>query len=187
MTTRRKRVKIQHGDQVARVDEDLAPLILEIWQAGIHTIGARRCKFCCCICVCFRDALHAEAFLDIVGQFDTDPDSLYQRILAMRGGDQSKCGLWSYGMILYDLSLFNDRNEKEDPDMPSMFNFFVDIEFPASDLPEILKRLEAHNAAAGLPRPALSRTRQAKKATRNRIGTYVGRSRSSPIVACPDS
>jgi hypothetical protein len=127
----------------ADVDEGLVPLITEMWRANVETImscqeqkeewspGVNLPESWVWI---YLYAPAAEEFCSIVaGEFDDDPESLYQRISGEKASDRS----WWYDGHATNIA---------DEGGPAEITFDISVRFPRDDLPEVLRRMQAHNA-----------------------------------------
>jgi hypothetical protein len=142
-------VRVVWSDQDADIDETIAPLILEMWKAGVRT--ANSCEdnlpqgF---VWIQFRTTQDAERFLNIIGEFeDDDPaPSRYRRML----GEGEWPNEWRYAIGLEDWAV--DWEVDEDgliietrgQDRPILC-FWVSIRFPRSDLSWVTERIAYHN------------------------------------------
>jgi hypothetical protein len=149
---RHEAVRVVWGDQSADIDEAIAPLILEIWKAGIRT--ANSCEdnvprgF---VWIQFPTTQDAERFLNIIGEYeDEEPaPSRYRRVLA----EAEWPGEWRYAVGLEDWAVdceVDEENwivEKRTRDRP-MFCFWVSIRFPRSDIRWVTQRITDHNVRA---------------------------------------
>jgi transcriptional regulator with XRE-family HTH domain len=75
-----EQVRIKVGDREAEVDIGIAPLIRELWIAGIYTFMSCQQTFLGRIWIEFPDLRDCQNFLNIVAQYKVDKDSLYWRI-----------------------------------------------------------------------------------------------------------
>jgi hypothetical protein len=142
--TEHKQVFIQGYGQKANVDEGIATLIRELWCCGIWTLMSCQEGAHGYVWLCFPHAGEAADFLQIVAEYDPEPDSLYQRALGLVGVP----GIWKVGTFLDDYSLVEELDgpdgavEESHTGRPD-FCFEISIWFPPSDLPAVLKRLAA--------------------------------------------
>ena len=144
---------IEHRAFAAEVDADIAPLILEMWRAGIPTIlscqdngreGARGRIWIS------LPAGAAESFLTIAaGEYSEEIDSLYNRVV---GGFEPESWknirehhAWHYGSTPIDVSLDIDSHAYVTSTGPTEVMVAADVRFPRGDLDEVLKRMRAHN------------------------------------------
>ncbi len=78
-----RQVTVQVGDWQAEIDEGIAPLIQEIWRAGIETFMSCQQDFHGWIWIQFADVKNAVAFLNVVAPYEEateGPDTLYSRM-----------------------------------------------------------------------------------------------------------
>jgi hypothetical protein len=136
----------------ARIDEDIAPLVLETWKAGVETQ-------CSCqdarvlgddarpwlnghIQLAFPTFDDARRWLDIVAKHQKGGRSLYNRMT------HSGCRgvvTWHYEVSAYDAAFDEDCDETLGP---TTLDFIVFVYFPRSDVATVVRRLRAHNARA---------------------------------------
>jgi hypothetical protein len=140
----------------AEVDEELAPLIEEMWLAHIDTIMS-----------CqqhdtpeFAEHGHptswvwimlpgpdAQQFCTVIaGEYDEDSESLYQRISDEKG---SKRTWW------YDCHAMNYGEEEEGAEAEVTFD--ISVRFPVEDLPEVARRMQAWNEVEWVDAQAMHR------------------------------
>jgi len=135
-------VKIQVYGREAEVDEELAPLITEMWYSRIDTIMScqqhdtpefEKSGLPTSWVWLNLPPEDASTFCNFAaGEFDADPESLYQRI----SGDKASKRNWWYDGQAWNLA---------DEGQPAEIMFDISIRFPREDLPEVLKRMEAIN------------------------------------------
>ncbi|HEV8276809.1 MAG TPA: hypothetical protein VGQ26_14095 [Streptosporangiaceae bacterium] len=132
-------VHVQVGNRQAHVDQALAPLIRELWRAGIDTNMSCQQDGHGLVWIQLPPA-SAEAFLNIVAgnrpaDSDLDPDSLYNRVI----GDlqpSDLCGAWRLEAAPCDFAAVG---------MPADIDIAISVRFPPADLPAVLDCLQAHN------------------------------------------
>lgn len=146
-----KTVLVKWDGYEAKIDGGIAPLIKEIWKAGIFT-------FNCCeenrpgiIWIEFASAPDAEAFMNIVARYEDDLDSLYNRIRQeWSRADGLIPGAWEYHVLPTDYSVnqrFDDDTIEESCIGPSNFIFSMSVRFPKGDYPILLQRMREYNTA----------------------------------------
>jgi len=121
-----KTVTVKYGDLSTEIDEKIAPLILEIWKADIHTL-------CSCqafpvdglVMIVFASGYDAHRFLDIVGNNIECGNSAFERVLCL--GDNNN---WIF---------------LRHPDHETISKLYVIVKFPRSDIPSILDILQEWN------------------------------------------
>lgn len=155
--TKHPQVHIEWGDQAAEVDEGIAPLILELWKAGIDTMMS-------CqdndgrLWIEFPDTADAARFLDVVADYDEDVESIYNRATGEWEPDDWEAfraeRAWHYSTSPIDYGVdqiaFGDDQAFADLGHRD-FGFTLSVRFPLSDYPTVAARLEAWNAASGGP------------------------------------
>jgi transcriptional regulator with XRE-family HTH domain len=141
-----KEVVVQVGDKKAEIDEVIAPLIREVWIAGIRTVMSCQQDVFGRVWIMFPDPENAVAFLNIVGQkFEEGSESLYVRM----NDYCSSCGhipKWVYNVGVSDLRRMDGIVP---PDYPADFTIHVSVRFPQRDLPTVVRRLQEHNLEQG--------------------------------------
>jgi hypothetical protein len=147
-----KTVLVRHGGMRARIDEDIAPLVLETWKAGVET-------HCSCqdarvlgdeerpwmsgwIQLGFPAFDAARCWLDIVAKHEKGGRSLYNRMthFGCRG-----IVTWHWEASPYDAAYDEGCDETIGP---TTLDFMVFVYFPRSDVARVVRRLRAHNARA---------------------------------------
>jgi hypothetical protein len=133
-------IVVQVGEWKADIDVMLAPLIHEIWLAGIET-------FMCCqetepgmAWVEFDSVQGLVRFLNIVGKYEEGSDTLYNRMSFRQAGTTSAPDWW-YSINVWDCAFDDDTGYVG----PTDFDVTVGINFPHCDLPVLLKRMKGHN------------------------------------------
>jgi hypothetical protein len=147
-----KTVLVKWDGFEARIDKNIAPLIREIWKAGIFT-------FNCCeenrpgiIWIQFASVFEAEAFINIVARYEEGVDNLYNRIRQeWSRGDGIIPGAWEYDVHPIDYSVdqrfLKDGSIEESSTGPSEFLFTMSIRLPKEDYPTLLERMKEYNAS----------------------------------------
>lgn len=144
-------VKVQVGGMEAEIDEEIAPLIRELWKAGIDTLNCCQENRPGIIWVQFATAEDTAAFLDIVAEYDEEPDGLYARITGRWDGCEHSPPPWDYHALPEDLALVeadpdDDEGEEWHQGEPD-FLFLMSVRFPRNDYPAVLARMVRHNEA----------------------------------------
>jgi hypothetical protein len=143
-TTEHKQVYIKAYGREAEVDEEIAPLILELWRCGIWTLMSCQEGAHGYVWVCFPDPNEAAEFMNIVAEFDPAPESLYQRMLS----DWDVPNNWIFDTFPRDDNLFEEDPTSDDVHEyhkgPPDFAFEISVRFPPSDLPAVMTKLAAH-------------------------------------------
>jgi hypothetical protein len=155
-----KQVLVEVGDMAAEVDEGLAPLIRELWRAGIHTTMSCQENRPGIAWIQFASAPDAEEFLSMVGEYEDGIDSLYSRInprclpLCPEHCAELEAKLWEYDVFAEDFGLEEDIDDdgnsvEEWHNGDTYFNLFVSIRFPVTDIPTLVERMVRQNDAPG--------------------------------------
>lgn len=143
--TEHKQVRIKGYGQEAEVDEGIAPLIMEMWRCGIRTFmscqeGAHRFVW-----LNFHNTREAEKFMNIVGDYEPERNSLYQR---MTGRDPDNPNNWLFNTNAEDYNLDEEAEDLDEYHLGEpAFTFSLSIWFPPADLPGVIARLVAHRKA----------------------------------------
>lgn len=151
-TRRHETARVEWGGHSAEIDRAIAPLILEIWKAGIRT--ANSCEdnvprgF---IWIQFPTAQDAERFLSIIGEYeDEEPaPSRYRRMM----GEGEWPDEWRYAVGLEDWAVDHEADadgwivEKRTQDRPTL-RLWVSIRFPSADCEWVTQRITDYNARA---------------------------------------
>lgn len=144
--------RVHFGPWSADVDVQIAPLIRAIWKAGIETrqccqsrswpgVAGRR------IWVQFPDSIKLAKFLDAVTHDRNACGALYNRVCWPRFPFDRPGRRWQYRIHYFDAFIADELM----PDGswafegPPAFYEGVDVLFPKSDLPLVLKQLRRYN------------------------------------------
>jgi hypothetical protein len=146
-----KMVLVKYGGFEAYIDKGIAPLIKELWKAGICTCLSCEENRPGWIWIDFGTAADAEAFLNIVARYEEDIDSFYNRVRkAWCRMEGEVVGAWEYNALVEDWAV----DQTMDGDYviesccgPSNFNFSLSVRFPKSDYSAVLERMKEHNKA----------------------------------------
>jgi hypothetical protein len=104
----------------------------------------------------FECPIEATKFMNLVADYEEEPDSLYQRML---GHYADVANTWEYDVYPEDFNLIEERDKStativERHEGEPEFEFHVSIRFPPSDVPLVLDRLKRRRKA-----PQTKRTR----------------------------
>lgn len=152
MATNHTQTRIKVGDMEADVDHGIAPLIMEIWKAGIATVMSCEENQPGIIWIQFLEVEDAVTFLNIVAPYEETWESIYNR--ARLGWEPSDKKLllpfWTYDVSPEDLSLQEECNDNGDVTGEShcgqpCFVFSLSIRFPQEDYALVLNRITEHN------------------------------------------
>ena len=149
-STKHQTVRVVHGDQKADVDKAIAPLIREMWRAGIETYQSCQDRPAGYVWIQFDSSHELERFLNIIGDYEAAHGSLHYR---MRHGYDClggrRVGQWHYVVGAYDLAVDEVNTEaggvQEICVGPPDFMVLIAVHFPHADLPQVLKRLKRFN------------------------------------------
>jgi hypothetical protein len=153
-----KQVSIKHGHREAEIDAAIAPLLLELWKAGIETVQSCECHAATGkIWIEFRSAEDAERFLDVVARRQTSPESIYQRTshwhfgmyesfswsrnLRINPREERERLAWEFQVRSEDSTLGGEEDTYEWP----TFRLHTSVLFPRDDVEAVLDRMQEHN------------------------------------------
>ncbi|MFN2555269.1 MAG: hypothetical protein ABR592_00075 [Nitriliruptorales bacterium] len=154
-------VLVHHPDGYdVPLDVEIAPLVAEVWRAGVRTRQSCQEGYDGYAWLVFEDFTDLALFLSIVSVYESDQDSVWNRMTdheaaAPSPGPEVEPGRWRYG-LLPSVELTEDEwPPGGGPLIPTGFGrtewrFVPSVEFPVSDLPALLWRLQVFNA---LPLP----------------------------------
>lgn len=136
-------VRIEHDGKSAEIDEEIAPLVLELWRAYLWTVSS-------CqdvrgrVHIDFEDSATAEAFVNVVvGERSGDVESLYNRIVLDDEPDDwehfRRRRVWEFGG--------GRPIDYADTGQPDLAFWCVAVMFPRDDLELVLQRVREFNAA----------------------------------------
>jgi hypothetical protein len=136
-TTGHKQVRVRWDHLDAQIDEEIAPLILELWKARLYTTMSCQGSPAVGVWVQFPLVVFAEAFMDLTEK-QSGIASLWRR--------------WRFDVypITRSETLFEDYPKELIPDGPSL-RFAVSVRFPKADLPVVLETVTRHNATSKKP------------------------------------
>ena len=90
---RKKAVRVRVGKHDARIDKKIAPLIRELWRAGIDTImSLPKLQVRLCLGGIY-DAGQAARFLNIAASYESGRGNLYNRMNPRFSGDKRRVDL----------------------------------------------------------------------------------------------
>lgn len=162
LKTKHKQQLVRHGDIEGEVDVKIAPLVLELWKAGLST--NRSCQDhgeARKVWIAFDLVEHAERFLNIVADRTVSPD-LWRRANAWGFGMFGRRSetipsvpgpviqgpeAWEYHVDVTDGS-FDNVDGIAAADEPA-FMFGLSVLFPKPDLQEVLANIRAFNVREG--------------------------------------
>ena len=108
METYHKQVRVRANGQDAYVDEGIAPLIREMWRAGIRTQMSCQEDGFGLVWLNFDCPLEAAKFMNIVAEYEEEPNSLYQRML---GHYAEVADTWEYDVLPEDFNLIEEPDK----------------------------------------------------------------------------
>lgn len=139
---------VQVGETKEEIDVMLAPLIEEIWKAGIETLMSCQETEPGMAWIEFPSVEELVQFLNIVADHEAGIDTLYNRISNQLNGPLSARS-WEYQLNLDDGGLSLDRAISFTG--PPDFYATVGVYFPHGDLPILLDRMKANNEWCNSP------------------------------------
>lgn len=144
-------VNVRVGDMQAEIDEEIAPLIRELWKAGIDTSNSCQETRPGIVWIEFATAEDAARFLNVVAEYEEGAEGLYARITGRWGGCEHSSPPWEYDALPEDLGLveaFLDDDEIDEWHEGEVeFRFSMSVRFPRSDFPAVLARMSRYNEA----------------------------------------
>ena len=145
-------VPLQWEAQAADIDVKIAPLVLEMWKAGIKTLGSCQGHPKGWVWLQFDSLVDLGSFLDIVARFAKGDPSLAKRmVFGYHRPDGPHKKQWWYRMVADDISV--DEIETPAGDLveerlgPPDFWVLVAVHFPRSDLDRVSQALVDFNQA----------------------------------------
>ena len=147
-----KTVHVKVGDFEADIDEELAPLIEEIWKMDFPTVNSCQENQPGVAWIEFFSSVDAAEFLDVVaGEYSDESDSLYNRIRGEWDGTSGPVqGKWKFDIHPVDMSIrqwyVDEGCIDEEPTGAPEFLFHVSIRFPRTDIDVLLQRMREFNA-----------------------------------------
>jgi len=151
MNTNHKQIKISHEDWETEVDEEIAPLILELHKRELYTYMSCQENMPGYVWILFASFIGAEEFMNIVcDKYSDKPTSLYQRMSGNLDYDDHEEEPWIFSSHVEDYNLSYEPETDEDGDeilnevhkgKKPDFNFSVSVRFPRSDLKNVFKKL----------------------------------------------
>jgi len=143
---------VQHGDWTAYVHPAVAPLMIEIWKAGIVTIDSQPEHRVGWVQLEFMTRRDARKFVNPAARYDVDPFGIYNRIRGdwvANDTEQEVHGRWEFGLHPCDIAIEQDETSENGDDErttgPVDFQFAVSIAFPISDTSMLVQRLREFN------------------------------------------
>jgi hypothetical protein len=143
-------VTVQVGPLKEEIDELIAPLIREIWIAGIETDMSCQGDEAGSVWICFPDETNLIMFLNVVAQYEEGANTLYNRINPRWQDLLSSPDAWTFELIPHDCGLDWDNADCESHDGHPDFFFAYSLRFPRSDLTTLFERLKRHNQGSEL-------------------------------------
>ena len=137
-------VVVEFGELREEIDVKIAPLILEIWKAGIQTMMSCQETNPGFAWIEFDSPEDLLRFLNLVTEHEVGIDVLYNRVNPQLRGDQS---LPSWEFLVNFLDLCEDTEEQADFGIVD-FEMTIGAYFPHADIPILLARLQSFNRLA---------------------------------------
>jgi len=136
---------VEVGDHREQIDADLAPLIEQLWKAGIETMMSCQETEPGIAWIEFDSPADILRFLNLVLWYEDGPDSLYARANWQRFAPTPP-GSWEYQFNLVDIL---EDQEEQTVEGFVFLDSTVGLYFPRSDIPELHGRLMGRNQSAG--------------------------------------
>lgn len=146
-------IRIEHGDFAAEVDEEIAPLLLDLWRLDLWTVLSCQDNDGGKVWIAFSDALAAERFVTIAaGDPKDEPEieSLYNRVVgAWQPEIDDEESFWKERVWRYDVNVddfnveFDFEAEVERRLGPPNIVLGISVRFPRGDLDEVAARVRA--------------------------------------------
>lgn len=130
---------VEVGSWREEIDVALAPLIREIWKAGIETMMSCQEVEPGIAWIAFPAVEELFHFLNLVTRYEPEVDTLYNRIHHQRTGPMS-APVWDYQLNLMDIF---EGQEEQTSDGLVCFHATVGVRFPTTDIPVLFQRLQA--------------------------------------------
>jgi hypothetical protein len=137
--SRHPTVSVEVGNRKEEIDEMIAPLVRELWVAGLSTAMSCQEEFRETAWIEFFVVEDLEKFINIVAEYDVSSHSMYARI---SGTACTLAGVKSWSYSLSPIELGNDRGEQ---DHIVNFGFTANVYIPHADIPTLVERLVAYN------------------------------------------
>ena len=134
-------VFVEVGENRAEIDSGLAPLIEQVWKAGIDTMMSCQETWDGIAWIAFDSVDDVLRFLDIVAFYEPGADTLFNRICDDLVGELSSPE-WEFRfnpMPLIDCSV------EQITGAPVSFHATIGVYFPQTDIPTLLNRLRLFN------------------------------------------
>ena len=156
-------ILVTFNEMEADIDVEIAPLILEIWRAGITTTFSCQGGRSGLAWIQFLTSGDAAQFLNsVVGPYDKDEDSLYSRIRhGRRTFYQPYDGHWIYEAHVQDNSTEFVRAGQGKGSLCEIsygtpeLCFRYSVRFPRSDIPTLERRMRQMNERNSRPKVAV--------------------------------
>jgi len=143
-----KAVYVRVGDQEAEIDAAIAPLIREMWEAGIETVMSCQEDGNGLVWIEFPSEEDLANFLDMVADYDPDPNALYNRIVHDFTGAIDPEWIIEVSPVDFGAEWLTDDDDNTvdiSHSGTTDLGFWYSVRFPPSDLPVVLKRVRRYN------------------------------------------
>lgn len=142
-------ITVNVGKRCEQVEIEIAPLIREIWLAGIETMMSSQEASPGIAWIEFPEVAELLRFLNIVTKYESGADTLYNRICHQVTG-LILSPPWEFGFNLWDR--FQGREEQRDNGEVSFFAS-VGVYFPKPEITLLIERLRFFNSVNGSAEP----------------------------------
>lgn len=144
-----KTVQVRWKDHDAQIDEELAPLMLELWKADLKASYIPENTRSEWVQLDFCPVRDAELFLNIVAEYEDTSDSLYNRAQdAWVPPYEDLEGAWEFRVWVDDMAVKKTEADGKLNEVcagPRDFVFSLAVLVPRSDFPKVLDRMKRHN------------------------------------------
>jgi len=139
-------VPIQWDGKSAKVDAKIAPLVLEMWRAGIETYQSCQSNPPGWVWLQFEASQDLERFLTILARHIGDDNVSRRMEFGYNRPDGPNGKHWWYRVVAEDISLEDLPTDSRVPRCePPLFALLLNVHFPRTDLEKVFQALREHN------------------------------------------
>ena len=135
-------VVVEVGAWREEVDEAIAPLIAEVWKAGIPTLMSCQETDPRVAWIEFEEVAHLQQFLNLVAVYEDGAGTMYNRIAHELVAPAPATASWEYQLNPLDCG--EDRGARPHAACACDFVFTAGVYIPHADLTAVLDRLRRH-------------------------------------------
>jgi transcriptional regulator with XRE-family HTH domain len=150
-----RKVPVRVGRLSGKIDEGIAPLIEQLWRAGIPTRGCSQQAMRGLVYIGFPHVDHLCRFVNVVASYkdESQEAEVYWRIIGAPMGNML-IPSWHFelgadGDTAVETAIAGPSTWQDPP--PCQVRFPASVYLPPHDLPAILERLKRHNSVAADP------------------------------------